>query len=93
MIDLLKESIEPFMASNHIEVQERACFADQFVKFIEESQEEGGGGEGEGKKEGLGLSACTLFDFVLNPVTNRAQRKVPVPQGLLFVCLFVCLFD
>ncbi|XP_075250046.1 AP-3 complex subunit delta-1-like isoform X2 [Convolutriloba macropyga] len=62
-----------FANSPHMEVQERACVALQILRYIERYID---------KDEEIVEDFRLLFAEDLNPVAPRAQRKVPVPEGL-----------
>lgn len=70
---LLQEKLPVFIQSGDLEVQERACSILQIVKYIVKLEEKGAmvADEVEG-----------LYSGELNPVAAKAQRKVPVPEGL-----------
>ncbi|GFN96700.1 Ap-3 complex subunit delta-1 [Plakobranchus ocellatus] len=70
---LLQEKLPVFIQSGDLEVQERACSILQIVKYIVKLEEKGAAVADE--VEGL-------YAGELNPVAPKAQRKVPVPDGL-----------
>lgn len=71
--NLVLSKLPEFQISDHLEAQERACNLYEIVKFVEKEHE---------KKEKMGESLLSLYEGDLNPVAPKAQRKVPVPQGL-----------
>lgn len=71
LVSLLEERLQPFARAQHLEVQERACYALEIVTLFKEF-----------RGEGLGTELLNLFTDPLNPVAPKAQRKVPVPEGL-----------
>lgn len=62
-----------FVQSGDLEVQERAVTVLEIVKYANKKRD-----------QGLNLDAeiADLFVGELNPVASKAQRKVPVPEGL-----------
>lgn len=73
-IQLVEGRLPLFTRSIHLEVQERACFLDVLLKLLKEQR---AANDESHMNDFLGLS-----DDPLNPVSNKAQRKVQVPQGL-----------
>nr|XP_023653718.1 AP-3 complex subunit delta-1-like isoform X1 [Paramormyrops kingsleyae] len=72
-IQLLTDQLPIFVQSADLEVQERAsCFL-QLVKYIQKLQQ---------KDVDVGEEVTALFAGELNPVAPKAQKKVPVPEGL-----------
>ena len=71
--DLFISKITMFTDSNDLEVQERSCCALQLVKCIVKLQAKGAG---------VASEFMELFTEDLNPVAPKAQKKVPVPEGL-----------
>ena len=71
----MQERLTPFMQSADLEVQERASCAVHVLKVITKLQE---AGEADVVNE-----LMQLFHGELNPVAPKAQRKVPVPEGLV----------
>ncbi|XP_076811887.1 AP-3 complex subunit delta-1-like isoform X4 [Clavelina lepadiformis] len=70
---VLLEKLSLFLQSSYIEVQERASSTLSILKYIEKLQ----------VKESLVAEEFSiLFKGELNPVAPKAQRKVPVPEGL-----------
>lgn len=70
---LLIDRLPMFVQSADLEVQERACCILQLMKYIQKLQD-------KGVKVSEEVSA--LFAGELNPVAPKAQKKVPVPEGL-----------
>ncbi|XP_035277528.1 AP-3 complex subunit delta-1 isoform X2 [Anguilla anguilla] len=70
---LLIDRLPLFVQSADLEVQERASCILQLVKYVQKLQQKGVEVEEE-------LTA--LFAGELNPVAPKAQKKVPVPEGL-----------
>ncbi|KAK3753179.1 hypothetical protein RRG08_024453 [Elysia crispata] len=70
---LLQDKLPVFIQSGDLEVQERACSILQIVKYVVKLEEKGAAVADE--VEGL-------YAGELNPVAPKAQRKVPVPEGL-----------
>ncbi|KAF0299784.1 AP-3 complex subunit delta-1 [Amphibalanus amphitrite] len=71
--ELMIETLPTFASSADLEVQERATSALQLMKTIQKLQSRG---------ERLGAELQQLFSGELNPVAPKAQKKVPVPEGL-----------
>ncbi|ELT88988.1 hypothetical protein CAPTEDRAFT_18044 [Capitella teleta] len=71
---LLLEKLPMFVQSADLEVQERACCVLQLMKYIQKLQDKGGCS--------VAQEVASLFAGDLNPVAPKAQRKVPVPEGL-----------
>ncbi|VDK48871.1 unnamed protein product [Anisakis simplex] len=71
--NLLLSKLPEFQLSDHLEAQERACTLMALITIIEEMHS---------KKEKVSEDYSRLFDGELNPVAVKAQRKVPVPEGL-----------
>ncbi|XP_064604156.1 AP-3 complex subunit delta-1-like isoform X2 [Liolophura sinensis] len=67
------EKLPMFVQSADLEVQERACCVLQLMKYVVKLQEKGGQTAAE---------VSSLFVGELNPVATKAQKKVPVPDGL-----------
>ncbi|XP_015922470.1 AP-3 complex subunit delta-1 isoform X1 [Parasteatoda tepidariorum] len=70
---LLLERMPMFVQSADLEVQERACCVLHLVKQISKLQAKG---------EKVAPELLSLFTGELNPVAPKAQKKVPVPDGL-----------
>lgn len=70
---LLSERLPLFVQSGDLEVQERACCALNLVKQVSKMHARG---------ERVSEELQTLFAGELNPVAPKAQKKVPLPDGL-----------
>ncbi|XP_021362269.1 AP-3 complex subunit delta-1-like isoform X1 [Mizuhopecten yessoensis] len=73
MGQLMVEKLPMFVQSSDLEVQERACCVLQLVKYVLKLMDKG---------VKVGEEVAALFAGDLNPVAPKAQRKVPVPDGL-----------
>ncbi|XP_069127630.1 AP-3 complex subunit delta-1-like [Argopecten irradians] len=73
MGQLMVEKLPMFVQSSDLEVQERACCVLQLVKYVLKLMDKG---------VKVGEEVAALFAGDLNPVAPKAQRKVPVPEGL-----------
>lgn len=71
--ELLVEKLPMFVQNANLEVQDRACGALQLIKQLIKLQSKG---------EVIGEELQALFSGELNPVAPKAQKKVPVPEGL-----------
>ncbi|XP_058584449.1 AP-3 complex subunit delta-1 isoform X1 [Neofelis nebulosa] len=70
---LVVERLPQFVQSADLEVQERASCVLQLVKHIQKLQ---------AKDVPVAEEVSALFAGELNPVAPKAQKKVPVPEGL-----------
>ncbi|XP_068837436.1 AP-3 complex subunit delta-1 isoform X3 [Capricornis sumatraensis] len=70
---LLVERLPQFVQSADLEVQERASCILQLVKHVQKLQ---------AKDVPMAEEVSALFAGELNPVAPKAQKKVPVPEGL-----------
>ncbi|KAG7456877.1 hypothetical protein MATL_G00240590 [Megalops atlanticus] len=70
---LLIDKLPLFVQSSDLEVQERASCVLQLVKYIQKLQL---------KEVEVGPEVTALFTGELNPVAPKAQKKVPIPDGL-----------
>ncbi|KAI6238163.1 AP-3 complex subunit delta [Aphelenchoides fujianensis] len=70
---LMLSKLPEFTYSSHLEAQERACNLLQILSIIEQKH---------AQKEKMGEAFAALFEGELNPVAAKAQRRVPVPEGL-----------
>uniref|UniRef100_A0A8P4GC59 AP-3 complex subunit delta n=1 Tax=Dicentrarchus labrax TaxID=13489 RepID=A0A8P4GC59_DICLA len=70
---LMIDRLPLFVQSANLEVQERASCILQLVKYIQKLQQ---------KDVEVAEEVCALFAGELNPVAPKAQKKVPVPEGL-----------
>lgn len=71
--EMLQEKLPIFIQSSDLEVQERACCMLQLVKYVLKLHEKGAN---------VSEEVTALFSGDLNPVAPKAQKKVPVPEGL-----------
>uniref|UniRef100_A0A8D0ACH0 AP-3 complex subunit delta n=1 Tax=Sander lucioperca TaxID=283035 RepID=A0A8D0ACH0_SANLU len=70
---LMIDRLPLFVQSANLEVQERASCILQLVKYIQKLQQ---------KDVEIAEEVIALFAGELNPVAPKAQKKVPVPEGL-----------
>ncbi|TMS20052.1 AP-3 complex subunit delta-1 [Larimichthys crocea] len=70
---LMIDRLPLFVQSANLEVQERASCILQLVKYIQKLQQ---------KDVEIAEEVSALFAGELNPVAPKAQKKVPVPDGL-----------
>ncbi|XP_076977373.1 AP-3 complex subunit delta-1 isoform X1 [Tamandua tetradactyla] len=70
---LMVDRLPQFVQSADLEVQERASCILQLVKYIQKLQ---------AKDVPVAEEVSALFAGELNPVAPKAQKKVPVPEGL-----------
>uniref|UniRef100_A0A8C5PG28 AP-3 complex subunit delta n=1 Tax=Leptobrachium leishanense TaxID=445787 RepID=A0A8C5PG28_9ANUR len=70
---LMIERLPQFVQSADLEVQERASCILQLIKYIQKLQ---------AKDVPVAEEVMALFAGELNPVAPKAQKKVPVPEGL-----------
>ncbi|EGT35808.1 hypothetical protein CAEBREN_20013 [Caenorhabditis brenneri] len=71
--NLMLSKLPQFELSEHLEAQERACNLMTIIRIVENLHQ---------KREKMGGEIQKLYDGELNPVATKAQRKVPVPEGL-----------
>ncbi|KAJ4942981.1 hypothetical protein JOQ06_005493 [Pogonophryne albipinna] len=71
--EMMIERLPLFVQSANLEVQERASCILQLVKYIQKLQQ---------KDVEIAEEVIALFAGELNPVAPKAQKKVPVPEGL-----------
>ncbi|VDO48453.1 unnamed protein product [Onchocerca flexuosa] len=71
--NLLLSKLPEFVLADHLEAQERACSFLAVLKIIERFHS---------NREKVGEEFAKLFEGELNPVAVKAQKKVPVPEGL-----------
>lgn len=71
--NLMLSKLPEFECTSHLEAQERACNLVAFIKIIEEKHS---------NHEKMGEPFAALFEGELNPVAAKAQRKVPITEGL-----------
>ena len=67
--------LESLVTSADLEVQERASTSLQMMRYVQKQRE-------KGDADSLEEEMKTFFAGELNPVGPKAQRKVPVPEGL-----------
>ncbi|KAJ8277250.1 hypothetical protein GJAV_G00073100 [Gymnothorax javanicus] len=70
---LMIDRLPLFVQSANLEVQERASCILQLVKYVQKLQQ---------KEVEVSEEVTALFAGELNPVAPKAQKKVPVPEGL-----------
>ncbi|XP_048107635.1 AP-3 complex subunit delta-1 isoform X4 [Alosa alosa] len=70
---LMIDRLPLFVQSANLEVQERASCILQLVKYIQKLQQ---------KEVEVAEEVTALFAGELNPVAPKAQKKVPIPDGL-----------
>ncbi|XP_075943964.1 AP-3 complex subunit delta-1 isoform X2 [Anarhichas minor] len=70
---LMIDRLPLFVQSANLEVQERASCILQLVKYIQKLQQ---------KDVEVAEEVIALFAGELNPVAPKAQKKVPIPEGL-----------
>ncbi|KAM6218533.1 AP-3 complex subunit delta-1 [Rhynchocyon petersi] len=70
---LLVDRLPQFVQSADLEVQERASCILQLVKYVQKLQ---------AKDVPVAEEVSALFAGELNPVAPKAQKKVPIPEGL-----------
>ncbi|XP_068238241.1 AP-3 complex subunit delta-1 isoform X2 [Palaemon carinicauda] len=71
--NLLVERLPVFVSSGDLEVQERASCILQIVNYVQKCHKNG---------EKIGADLALLLSGELNPVAPKAQKKVPIPDGL-----------
>ena len=67
--------LESLVTSADLEVQERASTGLQMMRYVMKQRD-------KGEADSLDEEMKTFFAGELNPVGPKAQRKVPVPEGL-----------
>merc|ERR1719411_438828 len=72
---LMDDALSGLLSSSDLEVQERASVMQQFVRYVKKHVSKG---DGESLKQDLPI----FFSGELNPVASKAQKKVPIPEGL-----------
>merc|ERR1711971_775526 len=68
-----EDVLRDFEASSDLEVQERASVMHHFVKYVVKHLEKG---------DNISEDFQLFFAGELNPVAPKAQKKVPIPEGL-----------
>ncbi|KAI8373125.1 adaptin N terminal region-domain-containing protein [Radiomyces spectabilis] len=76
---VMREKLQMFIQSSDLEVQERACNMKAIFDLILSSVEESAGEQAPPLLQGL---PDLFFIYELNPVAPKAQKKVPIPEGL-----------
>ena len=71
----LVQRLELLVGSEALEVQERSSTGLHLLKYVAKQRE-------KGELESVKAELETFFAGELNPVAPKAQRKVPVPEGL-----------
>ncbi|KAI1727250.1 AP-3 complex subunit delta-1 domain-containing protein [Ditylenchus destructor] len=71
--NLMLSKLPEFQLADHLEAQERACNLVELVLFVEKEH---------AQKTKVGEDVAKLFHGELNPVAAKAQKRVPVPEGL-----------
>ncbi|KAJ3029605.1 AP-3 complex subunit delta-1 [Rhizophlyctis rosea] len=93
---LVIDGLQRFVTSPDLEVQERACMASEILTLIPlspassssigpdayQSLDAESGKEDQFTVPPIIAELSTLFNGELNPVAPKAQKKVPVPEGL-----------
>lgn len=74
LTESMVDRLRLFEQNADTEVQERACSFLQIIKFYEKML--------DSNAQEAGAELAALFDGELNPVAPKAQRKVPIPDGL-----------
>uniref|UniRef100_UPI00358E5B4D AP-3 complex subunit delta-1 isoform X2 n=1 Tax=Myxine glutinosa TaxID=7769 RepID=UPI00358E5B4D len=70
---LMLDRLSAFLQSGNLEVQERASCALQLVRYVQKLR---------AREPSIVNEVHSLFLGELNPVAPKAQRKVPIPEGL-----------
>jgi len=73
IIKIMHARLPLFTQSQHLEVQERACFVSEVLTLYVDLQTTG---------DSIGSELASVFEEPLNPVSSKSQKKVPVPEGL-----------
>ena len=71
----LVQRLELLVGSEALEVQERSSTGLHLLRYVAKQRE-------KGEEESVKAELETFFAGELNPVAPKAQRKVPVPEGL-----------
>ncbi|KAI8818917.1 adaptor-related protein complex 3 delta 1 subunit [Fimicolochytrium jonesii] len=78
----LLTALAPFRTAADLEVQERACEVFEIIQLVHRHCTHTPGDSTQ-QQRGLVLTELhTLFKGELNPVASKAQKRVPVPEGL-----------
>ncbi|KIH53997.1 adaptin region, partial [Ancylostoma duodenale] len=71
--NLMLSKLADFELAEHLEAQERACTLMSILRVVEAAH---------ARREKIAIDIAKLYEGELNPVAPKAQRKVPVPDGL-----------
>ncbi|EPB69935.1 adaptin region [Ancylostoma ceylanicum] len=71
--NLMLSKLADFELAEHLEAQERACTLMSILRVVEAAH---------ARREKIATDIAKLYEGELNPVAPKAQRKVPVPDGL-----------
>ncbi|KAL6733639.1 hypothetical protein Aduo_004271 [Ancylostoma duodenale] len=71
--NLMLSKLADFELAEHLEAQERACTLMSILRVMEAAH---------ARREKIATDIAKLYEGELNPVAPKAQRKVPVPDGL-----------
>ncbi|KAI6224934.1 AP-3 complex subunit delta [Aphelenchoides besseyi] len=71
--NLMLSKLPEFQYSSHLEAQERACNFVEILRILEQKH---------ANRIKMGEQFAQLFDGELNPVASKAQKRVPIPEGL-----------
>ncbi|KAM9953313.1 hypothetical protein ACTFIR_008378 [Dictyostelium discoideum] len=72
-LEIIKSRLTIFTHSIYLNVQERACLINELLSFYTVTKEQG---------NNISKELISLFTEQLNPVGPKAQKKVPIPEGL-----------
>lgn len=78
MCKRVSDKLAQYVASGDLEVQERASAALQLISYINKELE-------HGDIDDICIQVAYLFSGELNPVAPKAQRKVQLPEGYVFI--------
>ncbi|XP_061433335.1 AP-3 complex subunit delta-1-like isoform X1 [Lethenteron reissneri] len=73
LVSLMADRLPPFVNNGDLEVQERASGVLQLVRYVQKLHV---------KDVAVVAEVASLFSGELNPVAPKAQKKVPIPDGL-----------
>jgi len=77
VIKLIRERIEFFLSSIHLEVQERASTLNSFVNLVIHVME-----ENKDKLASVSGELESIFSEIYKPISKDAIHRVPLPEGL-----------
>lgn len=80
LTEFVVSGVTAFQQNADIEVQERACTMIQILKYIQKMLDKYQEDDEEAPR--IDLEIACLFEGELNPVAAKAQKKVPIPEGL-----------